>query len=279
MILKQFCFFTAVLLLYSCSNKENSEVINHLNTSILSSNKFITSFTQNEYQRLIDNLSDPITEERAKKWQPISSVVKKLRTGLFKEINTIRESLSTNTNVPNQLIISDKLNNFRISILSLDPAINSTFSKDEAFIQLLKTDSLYQNFANTYKEKNLLLSTLQNNILIIENRVVTFCKNQTERGCILRFDKSSVLVGQNTTHLKAGELLEITAGVGSYSIAANPQIKVNGTLVPTKNGTSIFKFRVINKPGKYQLPVKIEYLNESGDKIFHNIDVEYYIDQ
>ena len=269
-----------VVFLFSCSNQNTSEVFNQLNTSLISSNEFISSFTQNEYRELTGNLSDPRTVERARKWQPKSIIIQKMTVDILKEIDSIKENLENKIEGPKQFVLFDKINNFRNTILSLDASLNRTFSKDKKLIQSSKESFVDSTFSGKKREEQIMLLTaLQNKILMFENRVVTFCKLQTEPGCNLGFDVSTVIVGQNTTHLKFGELLEINAGVGAFRTAGNPTITINSNIIPTLNGVAHFKLRASNKIGKHSIPVKIDYLNQNGEKVSTNNDVEYYVDE
>jgi hypothetical protein len=48
------------------------------------------------------------------------------------------------------------------------------------------------------------------------------------------FERFSAVIVQNTNHLKAGEVLEIHAGVGAFGEAARPGITIDGK--PVKPG-------------------------------------------
>jgi len=273
-------FLVAVPLVFSCTSRNHSEVFGQLTSSIISSNKLISSLTQIEYNELENNLHDPVTVERATKWEPKSKLIQKMTTSLLKEIDSMKANFVNTKDKSKQILLFEKLNNFRSTILSLDTSIDRSFSKDKNFIQSSKDDFLDSIFLGKEKEEQiLLLSTLQNKIVILENSVITFCKLQTAPSCTLRFDKTSVLVGQNTNHLKSGEILEINAGVGAFSTVANPVIIINDNAIPVMNGVANFKLRAVDKIGKHLIPVKIEYLDEIGRKISQNVDIEYYVDQ
>jgi len=79
------------------------------------------------------------------------------------------------------------------------------------------------------------------------------------------FQVFSAIAAQNTTFLKSGELLEITAGVGSFSVAARPKITIDGKNIPLDpDGTAIYRIKAPGKPGKHVIPVKIEFVKPDG---------------
>ena len=91
------------------------------------------------------------------------------------------------------------------------------------------------------------------------------------------FSIFSTIVSQNTKHLKAGENLEIWAGIGSFSIAANPTFVINGINVkPDESATAKYIIKVSGK-GKKTIPVRIFYISNKGSKESKEIELDYYV--
>lgn len=73
-----------------------------------------------------------------------------------------------------------------------------------------------------------MLSKFQNNVKNAENQVVTYCHNQVGAVKVV-YDQFAALVGQSSNYVMPGQEIQITAGVGAYSKAAQPQITIGGT--------------------------------------------------
>jgi hypothetical protein len=121
------------------------------------------------------------------------------------------------------------------------------------------------------------LSQFQNNVKLAENMLIQFCNDKVSSGCDY-YSSYSVLVGQNKGYFKAGERLQITAGVGTFSHAAMPIIIIDSKTVDIDaTGVANYKFKVVSKPGKYTVPVQINFTDQDGNSQTVKKDVEYTI--
>jgi hypothetical protein len=85
-------------------------------------------------------------------------------------------------------------------------------------------------------------------------------------------------VNQNMSYLKAGDKIEITPGVGSFSRAAQPKIVINGKKIELNDmAVAITKIKVSDKPGKHFIPVQITYTDQGGRQQTISKDVEYMV--
>ena len=120
---------------------------------------------------------------------------------------------------------------------------------------------------------------IRNSISVIENRTVSFCNMETDFGCILTYDKFAPLIGQNSKHFKAGDELVITAGIGSYSRASQPKVNIDKRDISVNDiGYAEFKKKISDKPGKYSIPLKINYYTPDGLSKQFTYQIEYFVD-
>jgi hypothetical protein len=93
--------------------------------------------------------------------------------------------------------------------------------------------------------------------------------------------KNRPLVSQNTLHLKSGENLEITAGIGAYNSIVKPQIIIDNQrfAIDEATGRAYCSFKVNDAIGKHFKVVNIEYTEQDGKKETLQTKVEYTIDQ
>ena len=117
-----------------------------------------------------------------------------------------------------------------------------------------------------------------NDILLSESKMSSYLDNKTSM-IVEDFTIFSTLVSQSTKHLKAGEILEITAGIGSYSVAANPIFIINGNIVKLDESAKAKYTLKVSGRGKKTIPVKIFYISNNGSKESKEIELEYYVDE
>lgn len=92
------------------------------------------------------------------------------------------------------------------------------------------------------------------------------------------FTSYQAIVGQSSSYVKAGEKIEITAGIGSFSTQERPVITINRNNVSLREtGAAVYSFKASNKPGKHFVPVKIEFTNQDGQKMTQEFNVKYTV--
>jgi hypothetical protein len=125
-----------------------------------------------------------------------------------------------------------------------------------------------------------MLTMFENNVKVMENKFVEFCFNKigSTDGPEF-FTKIGALVGQSTNIIKAGDQMQIYAGVGSFSVACKPIITIDKKVFqPTySEGVVSYKFKTPIKAGKYIVPVIIDYIGEDGSKRQLKNKIEYTV--
>ena len=141
-----------------------------------------------------------------------------------------------------------------------------------------KIDRISTYFQNTTALGALtILWKMQNDILYAENVVLNYFNVNT----VTNFDGYVVykpLVHQSSSSLKKGQLLEINAGIGAFSEAARSKITIgNKVIEPDDNGISTYSLKADKKPGKYYIPVTIEFIKPDGSIASITKNVEYIV--
>jgi gliding motility-associated protein GldM len=108
-----------------------------------------------------------------------------------------------------------------------------------------------------------ILSKFQNDIKNTESQLIDYChKNIGEVKLI--YNKFQAIATANTAYAMQGDPIEITAGVGAFSEAAQPKISINGQSMPlTPEGTALFK-TTASGPGEHSVNVNIEFNKPDG---------------
>ena len=121
-----------------------------------------------------------------------------------------------------------------------------------------------------------LLSKMQNNVKNAENQIVTFAHNKIGEVKVI-YDKFAAIVGQSSNYVMPGEKVTITAGVGAYSTAAQPQITIGGAPVAVNaDGVAIKEFSA-DGGGERSIPVVVTYTKPDGTKATINYPLKYTV--
>ncbi len=262
------------LVLNGCMQEKERK--SYTSYSLISATQIIDNYTRLEYDDLKRKLFDPTTSERAKRWYPISERIITLKS----EVRQIADSLFQlcgESNIENGKSNLLKIaNSYGNSVLQVHPELKLNFATE--FSKLL--DPIFLEKFKSINEKNEIRDIFNNTISIIAHKAISYCNLQASPGCILRYEQFSVLIGQNSKHFKSGDQIEITAGVGSFSRAANPKITIDNKLLKINDiGYAEFKKDIQGSRGKYIIPIVISYYSPDGLQKTTKHEVEYFIDK
>jgi gliding motility-associated protein GldM len=293
---------TAILAL-NVSN-EVIEAFKVVDRSLVNSNLNIDNATGTLYKSLSTKLTDPTSAEKAKIWQPKADMAKKLSD----DLNTYLENLKINLKQEANLKIMDgkedykeddleastrlfetngkgkeleaRLIEYRKSMLNIDPQIRKEFEKTLP-IDISNPDAS-KDFTTSFFHMTptvaalTMLSKFQNNVKNAENQVVTFAHNQIGAVKVI-YDQFAALVGQSSNYVMPGQEIVITAGVGAYSRAAQPQITINGAGVNIDaEGRAVYKLQA-SGAGSRNVPVNVSYTKPDGTKESKSFNVQYTV--
>ena len=279
-----------------------------VNTSLITSNDNIATANNTLYKSLEAKLTDPQSAEKAKIWNEKAVQAQKLSA----EMNTYIENLKVELKKEADLKMVEgqesyredyleaatrlmdvrgkgaeletKLKQYREAMLNIDPEIRKQFETTLPIdLKLPKSqDGKTKNFTQSYFYMTpaiaavTLLSKFQNNVKNAENQVVTYAHNQIGAVKVV-YDQFAALVGQSSNYVMPGQEIQITAGVGAYSKAAQPQITINGTGASLDaDGRAIYKFNA-SGAGNHTVPVNVTYTKPDGTKESKSFNVEYTV--
>ena len=294
----------------------SSEILNAfkvVDKSLITSNENLATANNTLYTSLESKLKDPMTAEKAKPWNEKAIIAKQYSSELAGYIDQLKLELKKEAglkveNGVEEYKIDDleaatrlfghekggknkgpelekRLNDFRDKMLAIDPEIKKEFEKTfpvEKQGPIKGQDGKDKDFTFSYFHMTptvaalTLLSKFQNNVKNAENQIVTYCHNQVGAVKVV-YDQFAALVGQSSNYVMPGEEIEITAGVGAYSKAAQPQITINGSAMPLgPDGRASSKFNVSGS-GARNVPVTVTYTKPDGTKESKSFDVKYTV--
>lgn len=264
------------IFLFSCNreNKNDVQVITAIEENLKKSNSSINSSTTLVLKILEQKSTDPhYLNDQCVIWLNKAKEVIKITGEYYDYINSIKKEENLNDTSFKQL--NKKLLLYKELILGIDNAIMDEFNESFEFIN--KPDELGTKITSM-PVKLALLTSLQNNVKIIENKIIAFCN--TKVGITSDwFTSYSAIVGQSSSYIKAGEEISITAGVGAFSKAALRVININGKNIAIgEEGFAIYKIKTARIPGTYSIPVILDFINvTTGKKEVKEVKIEYTV--
>ncbi|HMK27374.1 MAG TPA: hypothetical protein VK483_15185 [Chitinophagaceae bacterium] len=268
--MKKPTFFSCFIFLFysACTNKTDQYTVASLQGSIENSNTFIRQNTEFVLKSLESKTTDPATKEKAEYWLHKANEAKKLAKEMNNYIEILRKEKTINFSKSDELL--NKLSKYDRKITSIDSLIQNKFSIS---IEAESEESRQKHGKRFYKDNfknadavhtSAILSRMDNYIRLRENQIITFCNEQIAIHDIIDYFPEA-LVSQNSYFFNAGQEIEIKAGVGSFARLNNESIVINGIpVVIGEGGIAIFKINAPHKPGKYNIPVKLKFIDQDG---------------
>jgi hypothetical protein len=303
------------MMLLSCENNKNDIVrLDAINRSLNNSNETVQAATESIVRDLDVKSRDPRYNHVAGIWHPVASSIKKLTVEMNQFLDTLKSGIKEADHIAfEQLFKKDgKGKELYERLLRYDADIFQCFSPEkfihETFtpvelkndvprlkqmvpinLALLKDPAIGGKPMNavewnafyfddvTCPEALTMLNKIQADILITENELIKYCDDHAEL-IIDSYDKYSVIIAQNSSCVKKGQWMEITAGVGAFSISAEPKITCNGIDIPLGDGgAAVYRVKADGNPGNYSIPVKVEFVKPDGTRSIIAKKIRYTI--
>jgi hypothetical protein len=254
------------------------------------------------YKAMEDKLKDPATSATTAIWHPKALAIKKmsedvinyierLKTRLKKEVSpknnndadafdeSNKEVVATIFDKQNEAaMLIEKLNTFRntaikqiIPFETADSVLIADVQSGIRHLQLpLDSNEINTTIKDYFKTDALnalmLLSKYQNDVLLTEHTLVDNMFSRIS-GPHHHWTKFSALAFLSTSYVKQGQTLEVTAGMGAMTNENKPTFIIDGkTIAIGPDGVAKYNFEANRKPGKYFIPVQIEFTQSDGSK-------------
>ncbi|HEY9342108.1 MAG TPA: gliding motility protein GldM [Hanamia sp.] len=312
MINVMYLVLTAILAL-NVSNEVIS-AFKVVNNSLITSNENISASNETLYKSLEAKLNDPQSAEKAKIWEPKAMQAKKLSAEMYNYIESLKSDLKIaadlrmrwddekkdsvedyredNLDASTRLFetkgkgeeLRKKLEQFKTDMLAIDPSIKAQFEKTFPVntIPPKTQEGKQKDFTQSFFHMTptvaalTMLSKFQNNVKNAEAEIVTFAHNQIGAVKVI-YDQFAALVGQSSNYVMPGQQVQITAGVGAYSKAAQPQITINGAPSPLDiDGRATYTVTA-SGAGDRSVPVVVRYTKPDGTTETKSFDVKYTV--
>ena len=290
----------------------SSEILNAfktVNNSLEKTNEVVSASTNEIMVSLKDKLDEPGAADKARIWHPKAQQVQNYSKQMYDFIDELKKKIATgakydptsdkdkgidNLDVTTRVMVEkgdgkllrNKLDEFKKNILAIDPEIAKNFTTALPInTEMPKTknksnktwEAAYFHMVPTVAAMTI-LSKFQNDVKTSENKVVSFCHEQVGKVKVQQ-DSYAALAIANTTNALPGQEIEITAGVGGFSKAISPKIRIgNQNLTVGDDGAVHYKFKA-DRLGSNSIPVLIEYTDQNGQVQKITKNVEYVVGQ
>jgi len=303
MINIMYLVLTAILALNVSA--EVIEAFKTVDKSLQGSNASITTANSVLYKSLDDKLKDEQYKAQAEYWQPKGVMAKQYSEDVIKYIEGLKLELmqaaglkedgsfkEDNLDASTRLFetggkgdqLKAKLEEYKEKMLKIDSSFEGRFRANFP----VNTDPVPSKeggtkpFTTGYFHMTptvaalTMLSKFQNNVKNAENTIASHIHSQI--GAVkFVYDKFAAVVGQSSNYVMPGEKVTITAGVGAYSIAAQPQITIGGAGVPVNaDGVAIKEFNA-DGGGERSVPVTVTYTKPNGEKETKTFPIKYTV--
>jgi hypothetical protein len=270
------------ILINACDSTSSTENKFYITSTenLQNSNERIFKNTQYSYFQIEELLREPFTAYHAKAYKTKAKEAMELSQNIYDSLESIKKNETKKgskiKNNVSKLILNyiKFFNNLELEKYS-NVSVNKFFMGDSVkYISFISEI----NFENK-NIKQFSLCKIQNDIRCFENNYVSYCNNNASPGCNLGSITTSLLVGQNTNHLKKGEILEILAGIGQYAQNTTLSATINNEILKQDRiGTVSYKFKVSGKSGKNSIPIILRYKDTRDEEKTDTVIIEYTID-
>ncbi len=186
----RFTLFSATIiltiLLYSCHAKTGNANVQALEEGLINSNKAFELSSKMAMLSLKNKLDNPSTAEVAKTWLPRARQIREYS----KQVYNFIEALYKKEGGPGPSEISslyERLKRYKDDVIAIDLSIRKIFSNNLVLTtkSFDESDPGIDGFRKTFfsnagtEDKTAILTKFQNNIKIIENRLLIFCNESS----------------------------------------------------------------------------------------------------
>ncbi|MBO9562039.1 MAG: hypothetical protein J7621_04665 [Niastella sp.] len=293
----------ALLFITACKDRLSPEAIKAVTSSLDNNNQLILDQNYLLSQVLDEKTKDPQTAQRAIPWELRARKIRSSTATIIKYIDELKRKLNKTDKEGSRLYsMLVGFNNQIVAILDAKGFVDRPFLQQEvvrdaqkfkqetALLLGLVEDSAATQPVDSASWENLnivssdplltqaMLSQLQNDVLIAENRLVNYCHDQTK---VIHHEYLvyQPLITMDRSYVKPGESIEIIAGVGAFSFKVE-KLTINGKKLPiSDNGTATWRFIATGKPGVYKVPLMIECFSPDGSLQKMNRELSYTIEK
>jgi hypothetical protein len=287
-------------LLAACHSQKETKQLLTINKGLTQSLTFIKNNTNRAYASLSDQLHKDYSSYQTNKWAPTAFKNRDVTIRLISYIDSLEAELGKSRQLPPKTtqLLFDSLIRYRNSLIALFPASLGADYPDirkqcQDLIQKLPlfhsiSDSIfdelhYNAWVDTTISDNPLITLLALNklkieIALSEQMIAHFCELSCEPQLFSHSVGLEPLISVTNSIAQPGETIGITAGIGEFIRNGNPIVTISGHLLPMNDrGYAAYSLKAPLKPGKYTIPVRLEFTKPDGSREWSDNVVMYTV--
>jgi len=310
MINIMYLVLTAILALNVSA--EILEAFKTVDLSLQQSSGNLSSANATLYKSFQDKLKDEQYKKQAAEWQPKAEQAQKLSADMYTYLENLKAELKKeagarmeekdgkmvesfkedNLDASTRLFetnkkgdeLKKKLEDYKAAMLRIDPVELKKFeaSWPISTADVVGREGKKKEFTANYFHMTptvaalTMLSKFQNNVKNAENTIVSHFHSKIGSVQFV-YDQFAAVVGQSSNYVMPGEKVTITAGVGAFSTAAQPQITIGGAGAQVNaDGVAVREFTA-EGGGPKAVPVSVTYTKPDGTKETKSYNIEYTV--
>jgi hypothetical protein len=290
----------ALLSTCSCHQRINPVQLAMLSSTLDRANKNIYDENERIYNEIAQSFSGPERKMLAMRWAPTTLQVLALSQSAKSSIDSLQLELVNTHKL--SLGEQDKLFNvliaYRQNIQHIFNADSVGLSPDRLKVDTAGinrtlpilygySDAVAKEYSKNWTdsifgsdEEQMTMAALKkvkNDVSLSENRLISYCYKNID---LMVTDASATypIAWQSAIHVKAGDSLDINAGIGTSSRLAKTAISIDGLPTPlNESELAVRTIKVGNKPGRHTVPVVIKYINPDGSTSQMTKMLVYYV--
>jgi hypothetical protein len=283
--------------LAACHRPPDKKQLLAINEGLIRSFSSIQDNTDLAYASLLQRKYDVHTRYDAEKWLPIALRGKEATSSIFDYIESLKTELGQSHQLPAERTkaLFDSLIQYKHSLAatladSLDTAghfikpIRQDFFRHFPLLPLLSdtlfNETRFKAWADTTFDIDpvitlLALNKLKIDVALSAQMIAHFCDYQT-RDEADYYTMFAPLINLNSSIVRPGEVVEVKAGIGAYTNGT--EVTIGGRLTHlNEHGLAFYEFKAPSRPGKYSIPIRLEFYKPDGSKALNEQVVTYEV--
>lgn len=282
----------ALVGLAACDHSASLRQLNILGQGFANANKFIQESNQRQYDAIAREKLDPSTRTTAVRWAPVADKIKNSSQQIDKYLDSLRSAMEDSSRTAGswQPTLFYRLTSYKKQLLaafdpdSIDfPPLILKSETEELYKRLpLKLAADSKVWADSVFDDRpiamlVALSKIKNDVLLSENMATYFCSVHiyTSHG---GYEMPHLVASLSSSYVKAGQSIEVTAGIVEFSLNAEPTISVNGITIPLNSDNCATRtIKAPKGPGKHKIVVEGKYYKPDGTQVWSTKELEYVV--
>jgi hypothetical protein len=292
------CLVLSGLVLLSC--RQNRLQLEAINKGFETSTRVLDANCDTTVSALIHGSRNLTDQYLAVRWQPIAAKETLMAKQSADYIDSLQQELKDSHKIANERIkiLFDTLLHYKQSL----PGLFSSLQSQPGYNRLEEDlPGLYATLAvlpgyqvsatpgsafskwkdSTFDEDEMLtriaLTKLKHDLILSAYQLIQFDRAEIEE-FVEDFTRFDVLEALSAYVVGPGNMIQVTAGIGEFRTEARPTIIIGN--IPTTLTNSEVAVRMIKapqKPGKYPIPVRVEYTKPDGSKAWRDDTLHYEV--